>query len=492
MLGKGVTLPGECAWDGATVQETRVVSWYLCSGTRIELELRHPSETDAGVAQTSQFAIRPRGPPPPAGLVDAIAQRVREREAAFVWSGGGEHSLPAPLLSLPPERQTSFAQWLAASLAALVFLAAALWWGRPKPGALAATSPLWVWPVTLGFAAACFGTTRAFGRALWAGLERDPGASLAASTGLMLLCAALAIAAAGLLNVLPSPLPRWARLLAGPTAFLAVGLPLSLSPASPTTLGGLSLGPPNDVQVETRRDRPKVTYRTGPLGFREPGWSPSKPLGTQRIGLIGDSYVFGIGVEEVDTLSASLQAELARRSPSRPVEVINLGIPGANLTTHIDVAEASAPLELDALIICLTLPNDLSRWDAKQAQRQAAQLSSYSLGRFLLGQAADALWELASLDRSTTDAGLAHLDHELSRLAAFRERAEHPPQLWFYSFRDLPSVIATRLAATPGARVIPEGQTFPEDFLPIDGHPTLQGNRRSAGRLADALLQGGN
>lgn len=491
MLGKGVALPGECKWDGATVQETRVVSWYLCAGARIELQLRHVSEADAGLAQTSQFTIRSAATPP-AGLVEAVAQKVREREAAFVWSAPEVHTLPTS--ALPPEQQRTFSQWAAATSAALAFLlfiAAAFWWGRPTPGAITSTSPRWVWPVSLGFAAACLGTTRSLGRALWAGLERDGSTSLVESTLLMLLCAGLAIAAAALLSALPSPLPRWARLLVGPAAFVAMGLPLSLEPTPPPSLAGLGRKP-NETQVETRRDRPKVTYRTGPFGFRQPEWRPHRAAGSRRIALVGDSYVFGIGVEEGDTISASLQSELVRRAPERAVEVINLGIPGANLTTHIDVAEAADELELDVLIVCLTLPNDLSRWDGMQARREAARVSPYSIGRFFLGQAADALWELANLDRFTTNAGLAHLDRELSRLAAHRQHTAHPPQLWFYSFRDLPTPVANRLAATPGAHVIPEGQTFEEDFLPIDGHPTPQGNRRTAGRLADALMPGGN
>lgn len=488
MLGKGVELPGACAWAGATVEETRVVSWYTCAGTRVELELRHVSEATGSVAQTSKFAIRARANPPlPPGLADAIGARVRAREAAFVWKGA-DGPVPAVVLALPREQQRSLAQWLVVSLAAVAFIAVALWWlarrwSRAAPGAR--TSPVWVLLVSLGFAAACFGTLRFFGGALWASLQRDPVLPLWAATCLMLLCAALALGAASLLAILPSQFPRWARLLAGPAVFIAVGYPVSLSREFAPTFGTLAPGRPNAVDTERRRDRPPVTYRTGPLGFRQPGWSPSKPAGTRRIGLIGDSYVFGIGVEEGDTLSAALKAELARRSPERAVEVINLGIPGTNLSSYVELADAASALELDAMIFCLTLPNDLSRWDQQQARREAGRLGAYSLARFVLGEAADVLWDLSSLERTTTTAGLAHLDHELSRLAALR--SPHPPALVFYSFRDLPSPVATRLAATPGAHVIPEAESFPEDFLPNDGHPTPEGNRRSARRLADGL-----
>ena len=88
LLGKGVSLPGDCRWAGATVEETRVVSWYTCAGARVEIELRHPTDAPLEAARTLRFAIRTRATsPPPPGLVDALAARIRLREAEFVWSG---------------------------------------------------------------------------------------------------------------------------------------------------------------------------------------------------------------------------------------------------------------------------------------------------------------------------------------------------------------------------------------------------------------------
>lgn len=476
MFGKGVALPGECAWAGASVEETRVVSWFTCAGERTELELRHISDATGSVARTSRFAIRTPGSAPPPGLVEAIAQRVREREGTFVWTGRGDS-----VLALPHEDQRPLVQWLGFSLVSLSVVAATLFWLSRRWRGAQKGSARWVWLVSLGFAAASFGTVRSFGNGLMAGLAREPGVPLATATGLMLLCAALALSAAALLNVLPSALPRWVRLLGGPALFVAVGYPLSLSTAPPQSFTSMAV---NDVQVEQRRDRPAVTYRTGPLGFRTPGWLDPKPAGMRRIGLFGDSYVFGIGVEEADTLSAALKTELEKHGP---VEVINLGVPGANLSTSVDLVEATSSLELDTMIFCLTLPNDLSQWDGQQARREAGRFGAYSFTRFMLGQSADVLWDLSRLERATTERGLAHLDRELARLAALRERAVQAPQLWFYSFRDLPSAVATRLGAIPGAHVIPEGESFPEDFLPTDGHPTPQGNRHSARRIAGFL-----
>lgn len=501
LLGKGASLPGDCAWAGANVEQTRVVSSYTCAGAHVEIELHHPTDAPADAVRTLQFAlqIKPAAPPPP-GLVDALAERIRARESGFVWSlsrdhvAAGESTAPAASPRDPVLPGVLGALALTGLMAALMRLiyrrlqratssTAAL-----GPRARLAAAALTVL-VSAGLAAAVLGAARAFGAAVVVSLDRNAGAAVAASAVSMLACVALALGASALLARVPTRLPTWARFGAGPALVLLLGYPRSLVHDSAPSFGAVVVGSANHTWVDHRRDRPPVTYRTGALGFREPGWAPEKAPGTRRIALIGDSYVFGVGVERADTLSAALGAELAGRSPQRRDEIVNLGVPGSNLQSYVDVYEAAdrLGLALDVVVICLTLPNDLSRWDSQVARRASAAIGTFSAARFVLGDAASTLWDLARLERAITPAGLSHLDEQLRRLGALRSASAHPPELLFYAFRDAPVEITSRLGAFAGARVVPPDQTFPDDFLVGDGHPTGTGNRRSARRIADTL-----
>jgi lysophospholipase L1-like esterase len=58
-------------------------------------------------------------------------------------------------------------------------------------------------------------------------------------------------------------------------------------------------------------------------GFRGPETSFDKPSGTRRIVVLGDSFVWGFGVEEADSFPALLQSALGPGN-----EVLNLGVSG--------------------------------------------------------------------------------------------------------------------------------------------------------------------
>ena len=86
------------------------------------------------------------------------------------------------------------------------------------------------------------------------------------------------------------------------------GIPHELVPGRVTTYRG----------VEVRINR---------LGFRGGEVEP-RPEGSQRIALVGDSFTFGNGCTEAETLGACLERELARRG--RPAQVVNCGVPAYN------------------------------------------------------------------------------------------------------------------------------------------------------------------
>lgn len=491
MLGKGASLPGDCAWAGATVEQTRVVSWYTCAGARVEVELRHPADAPPGATRTDRFAVRARGASSPPGLVDALAARIRAREAEFQWRGGGSGLVPLVEEHRDSVRGLGVALAIGAVAAGLMGylyrrigrIAVA---ARPSPAAAVAFSALAI-AVSTGFAAAVHRAARAFGDASLASLQRGAGIPIAASTGAMLAYLLLAVGASALLARIPARLPSWARFAAGAAIYVAFAYPRTLVRERPPDFGGVVAGQPNMEGVDVRPNRPPVTYRTTALGFREPGFSFDKPQGTYRVALLGDSYVYGIGVEVYDTLSTALRDELVRRWPGRSVEVLNLGIPGNNLSSHIDVYVAAERLAIDAAVFCLTLPNDLSRWDVQIARRESARAGLFSFARFFFGDAAGPFWDIARLERTLTAAGIRHLDQQMTRLTDLRVSAKPLPLLVFFSFRELAAPVRARLEAVPGARVVPEGETGPDDFLRGDGHPSGSGNRRFAAQIAAAL-----
>jgi hypothetical protein len=93
MLGIGQTLPGGCAFSDGKIERTSVRATYTCGDGQVVLQLLHPASTSGGV-RTQRFAIIVKSGVPPAGLVEAVADRTRAREAAFEWTKVGGRSAP--------------------------------------------------------------------------------------------------------------------------------------------------------------------------------------------------------------------------------------------------------------------------------------------------------------------------------------------------------------------------------------------------------------
>ena len=81
-----------------------------------------------------------------------------------------------------------------------------------------------------------------------------------------------------------------------------------------------------------------VPLTNNALGFRGPVLSPARRPGYRRLLLIGDSFIYGSGIEDSATLDAAL---LRRLSPGW--EVGSFAIPGFNLRTYARLAEAVVP-----------------------------------------------------------------------------------------------------------------------------------------------------
>src|SRR5262245_34482470 len=86
MLGQGQTLPGSCTLGDGKIDRTSVVATYTCADGQVVLQLLHPTSTPAEAVRTQRLGIAVKSGTPPAGLVEAIADRIRAREAGFEWT----------------------------------------------------------------------------------------------------------------------------------------------------------------------------------------------------------------------------------------------------------------------------------------------------------------------------------------------------------------------------------------------------------------------
>jgi lysophospholipase L1-like esterase len=324
---------------------------------------------------------------------------------------------------------------------------------------------------------------RGFGLALAAVVAREPG--WARALALVVALAGLGAALSGVALLRGAGVRRGAGLSAAVAAAYLVTAFLVARPAPvPPGLGGLLL-PQRGPWEEGYPGRPQVTYRVSGQGFRGPVFDLAPQPGVRRIVLIGDSFVFGSGVPEEGTLSSSLARALARR-PGQPAEVLNLGVIGSNLASHVDLLEAVVRhLSPDAVVLCLTLPNDLSRWDVQVARREALRPGLFALARLLLGdEGAQVAWDLALLERQTTPEGLAHLRRQLERVARLRQEAG--ARVTFFVYGAGGPGLGEAVGAIPGADLVAPAHRV-ADFIPGDGHPTAEGNDAFAALLAERL-----
>lgn len=116
MLGMGQALPAGCKFTDGKVERSMVIATYECQGATVVVDLRHPSEAPAGAVSTKRFAVSVRSGSAPAGLVDAIVERVRAREGEFEWK---ETKGPA----------RSPMRWVLAAAVAVLLLAV-VWFAR--------------------------------------------------------------------------------------------------------------------------------------------------------------------------------------------------------------------------------------------------------------------------------------------------------------------------------------------------------------------------
>jgi hypothetical protein len=115
-----------------------------------------------------------------------------------------------------------------------------------------------------------------------------------------------------------------------------------------------------------------LTFRGASLatdshGFRQPDRPVAKPANALRIVALGDSVMFGWGVEEPQTMLRRLEHALRERLPELQVDLINTSVPGYNTAMEVAVLEEKGlQFQPDIVMIdfCgndIDLPNFLPR-----------------------------------------------------------------------------------------------------------------------------------
>ena len=119
---------------------------------------------------------------------------------------------------------------------------------------------------------------------------------------------------------------------------------------------GFALAPSFTGTMQSGAER--IELATNPQGFRDAPFGPKAP-GTLRVLALGDSFAFGHGVRADEAYPKALERLLAR--PGRPVEVLNLGVPGYNTAQELALLRrAGAELDPDLVLLGCYVGNDLS------------------------------------------------------------------------------------------------------------------------------------
>lgn len=225
-----------------------------------------------------------------------------------------------------------------------------------------------------------------------------------------------------------------------------------------------------------------ITVSTNRYGMRERDYALPKPAGTLRVVLLGDSFIFGLGVQAAQRLGVVLERELAARAglPPEQLEVLHLGASSWSLLAECAFARRQLSLLQPDLLVHVSVANDLG--DTMGARGFGA------LGRFApaapsqgdaLVRTGHARWALDAaaislLPRGWDEEGrarFARAGEELGRLARLVEQGGGR-YLHLFHWGELTAAAAEQLAPRLEARQVA--------FLPSSFHQDLD-YRLSAG-----------
>jgi len=232
---------------------------------------------------------------------------------------------------------------------------------------------------------------------------------------------------------------------------------------------------------------PTAVHRVNSMGYR----GLERPLradpGVMRLAALGDSFIFGVGVGDGESLPAALERAM-RAQGSQSVEVLNFGTPGHNLDEVIDQYVHFARRWKPSAAVYFVVNNDLDEGLCNRARSYRwIHIGRYwrTLRLFVAVFAPGQFWTPTVPhpdDAARFKAGLAGLRDELARDGA---------TLYVVSLKDpLHDPAATRriLAELGIASYIFRPDEFDRlEVIPHEGHFTARGNETAAFTIAPWL-----
>ena len=133
---------------------------------------------------------------------------------------------------------------------------------------------------------------------------------------------------------------------------------------------GVRLEPHASMRLAFNKN-PVTTVRTNSLGFRGAEWEAPEAGGPGGIIVVGDSQVFGLGVEEEQTASAVLAARLGAGAGGRQ-PVWNAGVPTYGFPEYLAVLEEQLAARRPAsAVLVLNQSNDWFEYARPNRERHA-------------------------------------------------------------------------------------------------------------------------
>jgi hypothetical protein len=153
---------------------------------------------------------------------------------------------------------------------------------------------------------------------------------------------------------------------------------------------------PNQRLVDNRLPELPHHVSIDSLGFRGPHFPRQKPAGELRVVMAGDSFTYGDGVHNWQTIPAYLEQALHGYCPR--VRVINAGLPGAAILDELQMIRRAFPLEPDVIVLLFTENDETqmaedSYWEGLAVNREAKSRFPLSVVYPVLRRTA--LWNLA-------------------------------------------------------------------------------------------------
>ena len=127
----------------------------------------------------------------------------------------------------------------------------------------------------------------------------------------------------------------------------------------PSALGGLEMR--RDADAQRWCWDYSMHWTTGAQGYRGESVSGPPPPGTRRVLALGNSQVFGVGVNDGQTWAALTEARLS--TAERPLDVVNAAITDAGTEDFLLRADALLALQPDLVVL------RYNRYNARQTQR---------------------------------------------------------------------------------------------------------------------------